>query len=279
MKKSSPREQTKAETAEVASLEIKHLSLHGSYSPLEIATLAASCRGSDLDARFQDAFGLLAHAEELARLGPWGIESKDRIERGDSLAASPEKTRRDKEVQETQDHRITLAERFCAEAKRDKRSGKILRNPFLRQICNSVDEGIKTEAHSSRLYNTWLKYATAVRAEDLTEATMHRPGGPGSWPVDQSEVGGRPPATETEFAEFKSRFESGKTATLHDDHVAKWLAVELFFWLGSRPKPVAKKVSRKAPRSRKKDTKGQFVASQTKGAEKDEKSGRFKTAP
>lgn len=267
MKNSSPSNKAEA-------FRIKHLSLQGSYSPLEIATLAASCRGNELDARFQDAFELLAHAEELARLGPWGIESKDRIERGDPPEALPAKIKKDGEIQEAYDHRIALAERLCAEAKRDKLYGKILRSPFMLQVCSSF--GVSNEmGHSNRLYNEWLTYAAVARSKDLTEVIMHRRGGPGSWPVDPSEASGGRPATETEFAEFKSRFESGKTATLHDDHVAKWLAVELFFWLGSRPKPVAKTISRKAPRSRKEDTKGQFVASRTKGAEKDEKSGRF----
>ena len=137
MKSSSPSNKAKVETAEVAPLRIKHLGLHGSYTPLEIATLAASCRGNELDARFQDAFGLLAHAEELARLGPWGIESKDRIERGAPLAALPAKNKKDGEVQETYDHRIALAERLCAEAKRDKLYGKILRSPFMLQVCSS----------------------------------------------------------------------------------------------------------------------------------------------
>jgi hypothetical protein len=273
MKNSSPS--NKAEAAEVAPLGIKHLSLQGSYSPLEVATLAASCRGNDLEARFQDAFGLLAHAEELARLGPWGIESKDRIERGDSLAGSPANIKKCKEVQELQDHRITLAEGLCSKAKRDKVSGKILRSPFMLQVCRSV--GASNEVgHSNRLYNEWLTYAAVARSKDLTAVTMHRPCGPGSWPVDLSEEGGGPAATETGFAEFKSRFESGKkTATLHDDEVAKWLAVELFFWLGPRPRPAARKVAKKAPRSQKEDTKGQFVSPQTKGAEKDKESGRF----
>jgi hypothetical protein len=274
MKNSSPSNKAKAEAAEVDPLRITRLGLHGSYTPLEIATLAAICRGSDLDARFQDAFGLLAHAEELARLGPWGIELKDRIERGVPLAALPAKIKKDGEIQEAYDHRIALAERLCAEAKRDKLYGKILRSPFMLQVCSSF--GVSNEmGHSNRLYNDWLRYAAVARSKDLTEVIMHRRGGPLSWPVDLSEASGGQPATETEIAEFKSRFESGKTATLHDDHVAKWLAVELFFWLGSRPKPAAKTISRKAPRSRKEDTKGQFVASRTKDAEKDEKSGRF----
>lgn len=164
-----------------------------------------------------------------------------------------------------------LAERFCTEAKRDAESGKILRKPFLLQICNSVDEGIKTENHASRFYNTWVKYATVARGEDLTEAKMHRPGGPGHWLLDTFEPDGGSSVHKSDIAEFKSRFESGKTAILHDEEVSKWLAVELFFWLESRAKTVAKT----APHSHKEDKRGQFVSPKTNGAERDETDGKF----
>ena len=164
------------------------------------------------------------------------------------------------------DARCRLAEKLCSEAERDKKSNRILLVPFVVQIFTHMDLKF-SPYHAMRKYNDWLKWAADLRKQDLTWKNMHHDNGPCCWPIEKVQSS---KATKDSLKEFRSRFEVGKRKALRDEQVAKWLAVDLFYWREAQGKATGVK----PPRSRKEDTQGEFVSPKNKGAGRDEE-GKF----
>ena len=118
------------------------------YSVLEIATLAAGCRGDTRVDQLNEAVGMLALVERYASAGP---EVVARILYKDTADENA-----------VMQSRFERANAFGAEAERDD-GGKIKR-ASLAALCSGG-----TEEHANRLYVAWLKHEADCCEKDFAE--------------------------------------------------------------------------------------------------------------
>ena len=220
--------------------------LKRAYSVMEIATLAAGCRGDKPEDRIEEAIQLLASVE-------WNA-SKSKSEKlreiltrnlsAKGVTVTPQLLDSRVKGSNASDIECALWEKILNTAERDEATDKIKRSSLALEICKAAKIGITTEAHAARKYGQWLQ-------SDLDEAATRH------------EV--------VSLEEYKSAYESGRTVRLiHDDTTARVIIVSFLLWLedGARkkiPTPV---------QSHKVGTKGQIVSPKNRGAERDE-DGRF----
>jgi hypothetical protein len=220
------------------------------YSVLEIATLAAVCRGETTNERIEDAIRLLSAVEGTASksaLEKLRKTIRDKcISRGDMKESTPERI----------ESKIRVLDGIHAEwkkwkgiidaAERDEKTGKIIRSSLVHEICKAANVANKTNTsgHANRLYRKWLQSA-----------------------LDEAATGGE----AVSFEEYQSGFESrSKVCLIHDDDSAWFIVVDLLCWLEVRPTNEVPEIIQ----SQKDDSKGQIVSPKNRGAGRAE-DGKF----
>ena len=225
-------------------LRLEDHRLQRSYTVIEIATLAAACRGNSPKEQLEEAIELLAGVEYSA-LTP--IEKKLKNEFSQLFNTNGEISKVDAEHIESltaRELRIRdlseISTSLIRACERDTETGKIKRASLALEICKKSGTTESPE-HSQRLFKKW--------------ASIH-------W-NEESEIKYRCTGEDPSFEDHQAAYESGKKEKLiHDDDAARYVIAGFLEWLESRSR---RKIS-KPLRSHKDGTAGQIVSPKTKGA-------------
>jgi hypothetical protein len=248
-KKSGTKEDGTRETP----LMMEDTRLKRKYSVMEIATLAAGCRGETPKDRIEDAIQLLSAVEwhavthKLEKL-------RERIRLG--MAARGETQPTPEHIDSTANVINKSAKEFDRwieirdAAKRDEATGKIVLHSLTLEICKAA--GVGNTVENARLkYNEWL-------ASEL---------------IEQNEYASSYGLEAVSLEDYKSLHASNdKRRLIHDDMTASLIIDGFLWWLEKRPKKPRTEILH----SHKEDTKGQIVSPETRGADRGE-DGKFTT--
>ena len=148
-KKSPPTEKSAVEA-----LIYEDVSLIGKYSVMEIAVLAAGCRGDTRAERISEAVELLAMVERYARTG-----SKTRLhiryQKKGEISSDAEKS---VGIYTLMQNRFLKASAICHAAKRDKKTAKIELTSLVGLAYNATTGGKEDSSEALRRYNEWAKH-------------------------------------------------------------------------------------------------------------------------
>jgi hypothetical protein len=209
-------------------LMYEDISLIRKYPVMEIATLAAGCRGETRKERISDAVELLALVERYALAGK---ETRLRIRDRENTKECGHAKTTELGYANIQDSFLKALEIRSA-ATRDEKTGKIKVTSLVGLAYETATGGKADSSEAMRRYNKWIE-----RNSDEGNVTPQ---------------------------EFKARFESGvKPAIFHDDEQALQLGMQFIFFLKKSPKRNPKKIIR----SRNPETKGQILSPKTRGSD------------
>lgn len=252
-------------------LMIKDTRLARSYSVIEIASIAAGCVGQTPDFRINDAIELLSAAERHAFAGKWQKHRQWAISEGQSGNIEAEKI-----FVEGNAHRHKKAQDICKNAKRDTKTGKILRSSLVGLAYSEAGIGYD-ENHASRLYNDWLRESMIEDAGVIPHEELIDSLGPQPWnerKIDRWMEMVNERKAVADINAFRKRYESGtRTILIHDEETAIDLVFGFLEWLEKRPtKPASTN-----PRSKQADSKGQYVSPKNRGSARveDERKGKL----
>jgi hypothetical protein len=231
----SAKKSPHTEKSAVEALIYEDVSLIDKYSVMEIAMLAAGCRGDTRAERISDAVELLAMVERYARAG-----SKTRLhiryQKKGKTSADAEKS---VEIYTLIQNRFLKASEICHAANRDKKTAKIELTSLVGLAYNAATGGKEDSSEALRRYNEWAKHEANRKSISV-------------------EV-------------FKAEFVSGARRVLvHNDHEALILGTLFIGYLedsiGALEDP-PKREPTKIIQSTKPETKGQFVSPKTRGSD------------
>lgn len=205
----------------------KDHSLVREYPVMEIAMLAAGCRGDTREARISDAVELLALVERYAISGKGTRQSiRDRREHKSSIAGGRAK------VERALNQRFQKAVEIRGVSDRDRKSGKIELTSLVGLAYEAATGGKADSSEAMRRYNDWAR-------EEAHEQSVT-------------------------VRAFKADFSSGsKPALVQDDQAASILAMRFIAYLEKSPKREPTKIIQ----STKPETKGQIVSPKTRGSD------------
>lgn len=256
---------------------IEDIELRGSYSVLEIATLAAQCGGDTAPDRIEAAIQLLSATEWSAFLGKRARYRQRLLKAGHPGWESPEQFSALVEQREKGRRNCQRAMDICREAECDPETGKILRKSLVSLAYQSAGIGEADSEHALRLFNDWLKIESADVAKGIASEAVHRMAG--SPPIDLrnftmwtdeeflqfEELSKSPKTRESALVVTKSIIESAhKSPLIHDEETAYELTRGFLRFLENRQ--ITKKS--KIVRSQKVGSEGQIVSPKTRGAER-----------
>lgn len=234
-------------TAEISApdsrLMLEDHRLKNRYSVIEIATLAAACRGKTPTDRIEDAIQLLSAVESSASISKAEklreTIRQTSIARGDLKGTAPEKIDSKIWITNRAKDQLDKWDQILKTVDRDNTTGKIERSSLTYEICKAANLGIATKEHANRLYREWLK-------SDLAEcATLY-------------EV----VSLDDRLSQFETR---SKIPLIHDDGTARSIIIAFSGWLETRPKGGKPEIIQ----SQKADSKGKIVSPKTRGAVRD----------
>jgi hypothetical protein len=231
----SAKKSPHTENSAVEDLIYEDVSLIGKYSVMEIALLAAGCRGDTRAERISDAVELLATVERYARVGSKARLHVRYLKEGET-SSDAEKSVGIYTLLQT---RFLKATEICHAAKRDKKTAKIELTSLVGLAYNATTGGKENSSEALRRYNEWAK-VEASRTSISAEV-------------------------------FKAEYVSGARRVLvHNDHKAYVLG-SLFIgyledsigYLEDSPKRETKKIIQ----SKKAENKGQIVSRKGRGSD------------
>lgn len=231
----SAKKSPHTENSSVEALIYEDVSLIGKYSVMEIAMLAAGCRGDTRAERISDAVELLATVERYARVG-----SKTRLHirylKEGETSSDAEKS---VGIYTLLQNRFLKASEICHAAKRDKKTGKIELTSLVGLAYNATTGGKEDSSEALRRYNEWAK-------DEASRTSI------------SAEV-------------FKAEYVSGvRRVLVHSDHKAYVLGSLFIGYLEDSIGDLEdspKREPTKIIQSTNPETKGQFVSPKTRGSD------------
>ncbi|KAB2639801.1 MAG: hypothetical protein DVB25_04960 [Verrucomicrobia bacterium] len=234
-------------------LMYEDVSLTHKYSVMEIAMLAAGCKGETRGDQINEAVQLLVLVERYALNGrETRLNIRDQ-KKASKAAEDKSSALRHSQIKEQFQKVVEIRDA----ATRDKKTGKIELTSLIGLAYEAATGRKADSSDAMRHFNEWAK-------EEASEEGVT---------VD----------------EFKARFKSGsKLFVIHDDQMACRLGMEFMGYLGKAPR----RQSTKIIRSKKSETEGLIVSPKTRGSDiadgteggvskagKPRKRGQFKPKP
>jgi hypothetical protein len=204
------------------------VSLNRKYPVMEIAILAAGCRGETRGERIDDAVELLALVERYALAG-----GETRVRIRDRKNAKKRGGAKTSEVGDALiRNQFQKALEIRSAATRDEKTGKIKVTSLVGLAYEAATGGKAGSSEAMRRYNKWAEEEADIEAVAVQE--------------------------------FKARFESGvKPAVIHDDHQAIQLGMRFTMFL----EKFSKRKPTKIIQSKKPETIGQILSPKTRGSD------------